>query len=94
MNCSLEKLIRTNVGNKQKQWDLLLPHIKLAFNTSINRYTIKTPFEIVYSKVPNHVFDHVILPKLRESSNAHANDLPDETSHEVQTKFSAFNAKI
>ena len=42
--------------------------MEFAYNTSMNSSMGKTPFHIVYSKVPNHVLDLVILPKLRGSS--------------------------
>ena len=42
--------------------------MEFAYNTSMNSSMGKTPFDIVYSKVPNHVLDLVILPKLRGSS--------------------------
>ncbi|XP_026383813.1 uncharacterized protein K02A2.6-like [Papaver somniferum] len=69
VNRSLGNLIRAKViGGKQKQWDNLLPNMEFAYNTSVNRSTGKTPFEIVYSKVPNHILDLVVLPKLRKSN--------------------------
>ena len=64
VNRSLGNLIRAKIGDKEKQWDTLLPHMEFAYNTSMNRSTGKTPFEIVYCKVPNHVLDLAILPKL------------------------------
>lgn len=69
--------------------------MEFAFITSMNRSTGKIPFRIVYSKVPNHVLNLVILPKL-QGSNAQANDLLGKSSqihHEVRTKLDASNAK-
>ncbi|XP_026400411.1 uncharacterized protein LOC113296317 [Papaver somniferum] len=80
VNRSLGNLIRAKViGGKEKQWDNLLPHMEFAYNTSVNRSTCKTPFQIVYSKVPNHILDLVVLPKLRKS-NAKADNFVEKAS--------------
>ena len=79
VNRSLGNMIRALCGEKPKQWDLLLPHMEFAFNTSVNRSTGKSPFEIVYSKIPNHVLDLVVLPKI-PGSNISADHMLDKVS--------------
>ncbi|XP_026453100.1 uncharacterized protein LOC113353835 [Papaver somniferum] len=39
VNRSLGNLIRAKCMDNRKQWDILLPHMEFAFNTSINRST-------------------------------------------------------
>ena len=41
VNYSLGNLIRVKIGDKEKQWNILLPHMEFAYNTSMNRYTSK-----------------------------------------------------
>jgi hypothetical protein len=50
--------------DKLKQWDLNLPQVEFAFNSVSNRSTGKSPFEVVYTKLPKHALDLVPLPKL------------------------------
>lgn len=80
VNRSLWNLIRAKiVDNKEKQWVIFLSHMEFAFNTSVNRSTGKIPFEIVYSKLPNHNLDLVVLPKISKS-NLKAGQLVDKAS--------------
>ncbi|XP_026399393.1 uncharacterized protein LOC113295256 [Papaver somniferum] len=69
--------------------------MEFAFNISVNRSTGKSPFAIVYSKVPNHILDLVVLPK-PPKSNAKVDQLVDKASQlhqEVKTKMEDSNAK-
>jgi hypothetical protein len=47
VNRSLGNLLRSIVGEKPKQWDLALPQVEFAYNSSVNRYTCKYPFQFV-----------------------------------------------
>ena len=69
--------------------------MEFSYNTSVNRFTSKTPFEIVYSKVPNHVLDLVVLPKLRGSSMKADNMVAkaSQIHNEVRTKLAESKAK-
>ena len=60
VNRSLGNLLRSLVGEQPKQWHQIISQAKFAYNSSINRSTKKTPFEVVYGKNPNHVID--LLP--------------------------------
>ncbi|XP_026450591.1 uncharacterized protein LOC113350675 [Papaver somniferum] len=67
--------------------------MEFAFNTSLNRLTGKTPFEIVYSKVPNHVLDLVVLPKISKA-NVRADKMIDKDAkihQEMKTKLEDSN---
>ena len=93
VNHLLGNLIRTKIGDKEKQWATLLPHMEFAYNTLVNRPTGKTPFEIVYSKVPNHVLDLIILPKLRVSSMKYDNMVVKAVKTQVNLNFFLKNGK-
>ena len=61
----------------------------------MNSSTGKTPFEIVYSKVPNHVLDLVVLAKVQGFSLKADNMLAKafQNHNEVRTKLIESNAK-
>ena len=59
---SLGNLLHCLVGDKLRQWDLVLPQAEFAYNSSINRSTGKSVFQIVYGANPKGVADLVDLP--------------------------------
>ena len=62
VNRSLGNLLRCLVGESLGNWDLLLPHAKFAYNSSINRSTGKSAFEIVHGYRPRRPIDLIPLP--------------------------------
>jgi hypothetical protein len=72
-NQTLGNMLRCISGDKPKQWDINLPQVEFAFNNMCNRSTGKAPFEIVYTKSPEHALDLVPLPKLPGRSIAAKN---------------------
>jgi hypothetical protein len=70
MNKFLGNLIRCICGNKKGQWDLALSLAEFAYNNSQHRSTGRSPFSIVYTKVPRHVVDLLKLPSRDNSISA------------------------
>lgn len=46
---------------KPQQWDSILPHAEFAHNSSHNRSTQMSPFEIVYRSNPTIVLDLILI---------------------------------
>ena len=72
VNKFLGNLIRCICGNKKGQWDLALSLAEFAYNNSKHRSTRRSPFSIVYTKVPRHVVDLLKLP-IRDNSRSAIN---------------------
>ena len=52
VNKSIGNMLRCLVGEKIGTWDLALPQAEFAYNSSVNRSTGLSPFEIVYGRHP------------------------------------------
>nr|GEV08519.1 reverse transcriptase domain-containing protein [Tanacetum cinerariifolium] len=50
VNRSLGNLLHSLIGDNAKQWDLILPQAKFAYNRSVNRTTGKTSFKVIYGR--------------------------------------------
>ena len=57
MNRSLGNLLRCLVGNKPRNWEIVLAQAEFAYNNSMNRSTRKTPFEIITKMKPRGISD-------------------------------------
>ena len=62
VNRSLGNLLRCLVGENLGNWDLLLPRAEFSYNSSVNRSTGKSPFEIVHDYKPRKPLDLIPLP--------------------------------
>lgn len=54
--------MRSLAAKKPKQWDTVLPQAEFAYNSTVNRSTGKSPFEIVYGHIPKHYLDISTVP--------------------------------
>ncbi|XP_026398262.1 kinetochore protein SLK19-like [Papaver somniferum] len=66
VNRSLRNLIRAKCMDNSKQWDILLPHMEFAFNTSVNRSTVKAKLAESNAKYKNAVDMHKRLKTFKE----------------------------
>ena len=91
VNRSLRNLLRCLVGESLENWDLLLPRAEFAYNSSVNRSTGMSPFEIVYGYKPRKPIDLILLPthahvsESVESFAQHVKDLHKEISEKIST---------
>jgi hypothetical protein len=74
VNWSLGNLLRCLIKENPREWEVILPLAKFAFNASINRTTQSFPFEVVYGLQPAGVADLLPLP-LPTKSNLKALDM-------------------
>ena len=68
VNRTLGNMIRVIVVNNHKQWDLSFPQVDFSYNSMKSHSTGKAPFDIVYTKTPNHTVDLVVFPKFNSKS--------------------------
>ena len=61
VNRSLGDLLRCLVGEHINNWDQILPMVEFAYNSSVNRSTGRSPFEIVTGLLPRKPIDLVPL---------------------------------
>ena len=75
VNRSLGNLLRCLVGEHTGNWDLILPRAEFAYNSSVNRSTGLSPFEIVQGYKPNQPVNLIPLPvhtRVSESAESFA----------------------
>lgn len=81
---SLGNLFLCIVGNNIRTWDATLPHAEFAYNSSANRTTGKSPFEILYGCIPKQVVDLVPIPiqtQYSDDASAFAEHIRDIQAH-------------
>ena len=61
VNRTLGNLLKCLVRENLKTWDLILPMAEFAYNSSVNRTTYLSPFEIVTSFKPRQLIDLVFM---------------------------------
>lgn len=70
VNRSLGDLLRCLVGEHISTWDRVLPIAEFAYNSSVNRSTGHSPFEIVTGYTPRKPIDLVTLPPESRTSES------------------------
>ncbi|PKU71741.1 hypothetical protein MA16_Dca026865 [Dendrobium catenatum] len=61
-------MLRCLVQEHPRQWEEMLSSAEFAYNAMVNRSTGKSPFSIVYTKVPNLALDVAVLPKIQSDA--------------------------
>jgi hypothetical protein len=57
MNQTIKQMIRTTVEDHQEDWDLHLNRLVFVINSSVNRATKHTPFELLFGRPPRIPID-------------------------------------
>lgn len=63
VNRTLGNLLCCLVQDQPKSWDDVLIQAELAFNFLHNFSIGRSPFSIVYTKIPNPIVDVAVIPK-------------------------------
>lgn len=93
VNRTLGNMIRSIVLDKPKQWDSALSQAEFAYNNTVHNSTGRSPFSIVYTKVPHVLLDLVAVPK---PASAKADSLAEDFVKMHQTihnQLQATNAR-
>ena len=69
VNLSLGNALRWLVGENPRSWESILPLAEFAYNSSINRNTNTSPFEVEYGLKPSSVIDLAPLPLSKKTNN-------------------------
>ena len=95
MNKSLGNLLRCLVGNKPRNWEMVLAQVEFAYNNFVNRSTRKTPFEIVTKMKPRGVSDlrHVPSEEKRSATREEFANFMDSLHKEVKLRLEQSNQK-
>jgi hypothetical protein len=92
----LGNLLGSIVGENPKQWDLALPHVEFSYNSSMNRSTGKSPFQVVYGRNNMGVLDLVHLPlgdRINDDGEAFGEHI-QKLQQQVRQKLQANNEQI
>ena len=93
VNRSLGNLLRSIIRENPKQWDLGLPQAYFGYNSLINRFAGKSPFQVVYGRNPMGVLDLVQLPlvdRINDDGEAFIEHI-QQLQQQVRQKLQASN---
>lgn len=61
VNQNPENLLRCLVGENLRNWELILPRVEFTYNSSINRTSGMSPFEVVHGFKPRKSMDLILV---------------------------------
>lgn len=97
VNRTLGNMLRCLVQDRPKLWDTVLGQAEFAYNSMTNRSTGRCPFEIVYTKFPNHPIDVFSLPtgknKAALQCAQQASNIIQEVRATLQDTYSKYKIK-
>lgn len=99
VNRSLGDLLRCLVGDHVANWEQLLPIAEFAYNSSINRSTGCSPFEVVTGLQPRKPIDLINLrPSARSSAEAksfasHIREIYDDVRRKIALSNERYKAR-
>jgi len=83
---TLKAMLASLVNEWQTNWDLLLPQLAFAYNTSVHNTTKQTPFELMFGRKPKIPID-LVLGTRTEVTHTAANPNVTHPPHKVAAQY-------
>ena len=83
---TLKAMLASLVDEWQTNWDLLLPQLAFAYNTSVHNTTKQTPFELMFGRKPKIPID-LVLGTRTEVTYTAANPHITHAPHKVAAQY-------
>ncbi|PKU82811.1 hypothetical protein MA16_Dca006109 [Dendrobium catenatum] len=93
VNRTLGNMLRCLVQEYPMQWEEVMTTAEFAYNSMVNRSSGKTPFSIVYTKIPNLALDVAVLPKCKSGAATSFTDQYSQMLEDVHRQLTKANLK-
>ncbi|CAA6666528.1 unnamed protein product [Spirodela intermedia] len=100
VNRSLGNLLQSLVGESLTTWDLIIPRAEFAYNSSTNRTTSMSPFEIAHGLAPCKPLDLIPLdPHVKVSEDGvtfaqHVSQLHQDIHDRIQSQNALYKQVV
>ncbi|PKU72440.1 RNA-directed DNA polymerase [Dendrobium catenatum] len=93
VNRTLSNMLRCLAHENPKQWDDYIGQAEFAYNAMSNSSTGQCPFNIVYTKCPNHIVDIAVIPQCKSKTAANTTEVYTKMLQNVREKLESANTE-